>query len=175
MGKDFRRFVFDFINEFWHARDNFESWHKSQSVPVPKSGDLSDMNKWGGVMIMEIMSNIFSCVINVRCYEILYAHEKKLQLGGTLEISFSNGLFIIKTLLNIKNNHNTPTLVYIFRLSQVLWYLWPLFIDKSTGKIWSSINFFLAIHRIYQDLMVFLNIERSQNKLSKKWKLYKEI
>ena len=40
MDKDCRRYVFDFINEFWNERSDFESWHKSQCVIVPKSEEL---------------------------------------------------------------------------------------------------------------------------------------
>ena len=37
---------------------DFEEWNKGQVVPVPKSGDLSDPNKWKGVNLMDIGSNI---------------------------------------------------------------------------------------------------------------------
>ena len=30
-------YVFDLINDFWHERSDFKSWHKFQYVPVPKS------------------------------------------------------------------------------------------------------------------------------------------
>ena len=36
----------------------------SQCVPVPKSGDLSNPNKWRGVMLMDVMSKIFSSILN---------------------------------------------------------------------------------------------------------------
>ena len=45
MNEDGRRYVFNFINEFWHDRADIKSWHKSQCVTLPKSGDLSDPNK----------------------------------------------------------------------------------------------------------------------------------
>ena len=34
---DCRRCALDLINDFWHERSNFKSWHKCQCVPVPKS------------------------------------------------------------------------------------------------------------------------------------------
>ena len=40
------KFHFNFILEFWNDNMDFEEWHKGQLVPVPKSGDLSDPNKW---------------------------------------------------------------------------------------------------------------------------------
>ena len=75
MVKYCRRYVFDFINEFWNNRFDFEIWHKSQCAPVPKPEDLSDMKKWRGGMLIDIMSKIFITVINLCCFEMLYAHE----------------------------------------------------------------------------------------------------
>ena len=75
-GKYCRRYVFDFIDGFWHNRSDLESWHKSQCVPVLKSGDLSDSNKWQVMMLMESMYKIFIYVINVHCLDKLYAHGR---------------------------------------------------------------------------------------------------
>ena len=75
-----RRYIFDFSSDFWHDRAEFESWHKSQCVPVPKSGDFSDPNNWRGVMLMDIMSKIFSYVINAHCLDILDDHRKNINL-----------------------------------------------------------------------------------------------
>ena len=35
-----------FFNQYWEGEADFAEWHKGQLVPVPKSGDLSDPNKW---------------------------------------------------------------------------------------------------------------------------------
>ena len=114
MDKDCGRYVFDFINGFWNDRAYFESWHKNQCVPVTKSGDLSDPKKWQEVMLMDVMSKIFSCVINVQCLDILDAHGKKLKFGENPKICCRYGLFTIETLLNIQKNHNLPTFVGFF-------------------------------------------------------------
>ena len=54
---------FNFILEFWNDNMNFEEWHEGQLVPVPKSGNLSDANKWRGVNLMDIGSKIFSSLL----------------------------------------------------------------------------------------------------------------
>ena len=60
---------------------------------------------------MDVTSNILSCIINVHCFKILYAHGTKYQFYGTSKIGLSDGLFTIKTLLNIRKNQNLPTFV----------------------------------------------------------------
>ena len=54
MDQDCRRRIFDYVQAFWDGTADYESWHKSQCVPVPKSGDLSNPNKWRGVMLMDV-------------------------------------------------------------------------------------------------------------------------
>ena len=44
------------LNSFWHEEDDFEECHEGRVVPVPKSGNLSDPNKWRGVTLMDIGS-----------------------------------------------------------------------------------------------------------------------
>ena len=39
--------VLKYLNEFCNQESDFESWHISQCVTVPKSGDLSDPNRDG--------------------------------------------------------------------------------------------------------------------------------
>ena len=34
-----------FFNQYWEGEADFSEWHEGQLVPVPKSGDLSDLNK----------------------------------------------------------------------------------------------------------------------------------
>ena len=47
--------LLDFIVEFWEDRLDFVEWHEWQVVPVPKSGDPFDPNKWRGVNLMDVL------------------------------------------------------------------------------------------------------------------------
>ena len=62
---------FDFITEFWEDRVDFVEWHEGQVVPVPKSGDLSNPNKWRGGNLMDIGSKVFSSLINKILFKII--------------------------------------------------------------------------------------------------------
>ena len=42
---------------------NYDGWYWSQRVPVQNKDDLSDPNKWCGVMLMDVCSKIFSYVM----------------------------------------------------------------------------------------------------------------
>ncbi|KAL7540979.1 hypothetical protein ACHAWF_008669 [Thalassiosira exigua] len=106
-----RELVFNHIQDFWHGEKDHESWHMSQCVPVPKQGDLSNPNKWRGVMLMDVCSKIFSIVMNDRAFTLLQKHGTKFQFGGTPHVGCRDGLFTLKTLLNMRKNHNLESYV----------------------------------------------------------------
>ena len=91
---------FNFILEFWNDNMDFEEWHEGQLVPVPKSADLSDPNKWRGVNLMDIGSNIFSSLLCKRLFSIIRKHGFKYQFGSSPGVGCQDGTFTIKTLLH---------------------------------------------------------------------------
>ena len=54
---------------FNHIFDNGlypESWTKGLIVPIPKKGDLNDVNNIRGITLSSIFSKIFSCMLDSR-------------------------------------------------------------------------------------------------------------
>ena len=63
--------LFGLILEFWEYRIDFVEWHEGQVVPVPKSGNLFDPNKWRGVNLMDIGAKLFSSIMCKRLFCII--------------------------------------------------------------------------------------------------------
>jgi hypothetical protein len=103
--------VYDYVNKFFTGEADYEQWYHSQCVPIPKSGDLSDPNKWQGVMLMDVCSKIFSLVMNARAFNLLAEHGTRFQFGGTPELGCRDGLFVLKTMLNMQKIYNLPSYV----------------------------------------------------------------
>ncbi len=97
------------VNDFFVGTADHEQWHRSQCVLVPKSGDLSDPNKWCGIMLMDVGSKIFSSVMNERAFKLFDMSGTKFQFGGTPELGCRDGLFILKTLINPQKSPNLPS------------------------------------------------------------------
>ncbi len=70
MRQQFHRYVAN----FFEGIADYEGWHQSQCFPVPKSGNLSEPNKWRGVMLMDVGSKVFSSVMNGRAFCLLKLH-----------------------------------------------------------------------------------------------------
>jgi hypothetical protein len=79
---------------------------KKQCVPVPKKGDLSNPNKWCGIMLMGMCTKAFSSIMTARAFKLLDKHGTQFQFGGTPELGCRDGLVTLKALLNARRNHD---------------------------------------------------------------------
>ena len=113
------------VNDFFVGTTDHEQWHWSQCVPVPKSKDLSDPNKWHGIMLMDVGLKIFSSVMNKRAFKLLDMSGTRFQFGGTPELGCRNGLFVLKRMLNLQKNHNLPSHVAFVDLVKSIRYSQP--------------------------------------------------
>ena len=86
------RHVHKYVNQFFLGEADYDQWHRSQCAPVPKTGDISDPNKWCGIMLMDVCSKIFSSVMNARAFQPLAEHGTCFQFSGTPELGCRDGL-----------------------------------------------------------------------------------
>ena len=106
----------DQLNSFCNDEVDFEEWHEGRVVPVPKSGNLRDPNKWRGVTLMDIGSNIFSSILCTQLFKIIEAHGVRYQFGLTPGVGCQDESFTIKMMLHLRHNHNLPTWVMFSNL-----------------------------------------------------------
>jgi hypothetical protein len=69
-------------------------------MPVPIKGDLRDLNKWRGIMLIDMCSKVLSLIMMVCAFQLLNKHSTRFQFGGTPELGCRDGLFTSKALLN---------------------------------------------------------------------------
>ena len=161
MNSDVRQKVFQHVRKFWSGEADYEGWHSSQCVPVPKRGDLSDPNKWRGVMLMDVCSKIFSTIMNERAFVILDKYGTKFQFGGTPKVGCRDGLFTLKTLLNMRKNHNLGSYVGFVDLVKAYDTANHDLLLKILAKYGAPPKFISAVERMYKDLIVVLKIGKS--------------
>ena len=155
-----RRRVHEYVTAFFEGDADYEGWHASQCVPVPKSGNLYDPNKWRGVMLMDVCSKIFSSVMNGCAFRLLELHGTRYQFGGTLTLGCQDGLFTLKTLLNAHKNHDLPSFVAFVDLVKACDTANHDLLLKVLGKYGAPPKFVAAIKTMYTDLKVVLKIDK---------------
>ena len=150
--------LFGFIKNYWQGHAEYQEWNQCQVVPVPKSGDLSDPNKWRGVSLMDIGSKIFSSILCERMFRILKKNGIKYQFGSTPGVGCQDGLFTIKTLLHLRHNHNLPTYVVFADLVKAFDTANHKLIVYILAKYGAPPNLCVIIERLYTDQSVVLKL-----------------
>jgi hypothetical protein len=105
MGDMPQRTVNKHVSDFFEGRADHEGWHKSQYPVVPKKGNLN-LNKWQGVMLIDMCSKVFSSSMTALAFKLLDMHGTCFQFGSTPKLGCRDGLFTLKALLNAQWNHS---------------------------------------------------------------------
>jgi hypothetical protein len=101
-----------YICDFWDGEMDYEEWHTGLVKLLPKSGDLSNPNKWRGITLMDVCSKIFSTIMGERAFRrLLNLHGIEHQFGGMPMKGCADGIFCIKSLLHMRHQHNLPSYV----------------------------------------------------------------
>jgi len=125
---------------------------------VPKSGDISNPNKWRGINLMDVSSKIFSKILSNRLYKILSVHGTKCQFGATPKVGCQDGSFTLKTLLNLRRIHNLDTYVAFVDLVKAYDTAVHELLIKLLEKYGAPPKVISAIERMYTALKVVLKI-----------------
>ena len=110
---------------------------------------------------MDVMSKIFSSILNGRMFKIVEAHGSRFQFGGTPKVGCADGLFTIKTLLNMRRNHDQDTYVAFVDLVKAFDTADHKLLIKVLEKYGAPPNLCRVVERMYTDLIVVLKIGKS--------------
>ncbi len=111
-----RQPILHWCKTFWNGEMDYKSWYWGLLVVVPKSGekDKTDLNKYCGVNLMDVVSEVMSRILNKRLFKILKKHRRTYQFEGTPDMGCRNGTLTLETLLHTRRNNNLPShVIYI--------------------------------------------------------------
>ena len=157
-----KRTIHKHISDFFEGKTDHEALKRSQCVPVPKKGDLSDPNKWRGVMLMDIRSKVFSSIMTARAFKLLDKHGTRFQFGGTPELGCRDGLFTLKALLNTRHNHDLASYVSFVDLVKAYDTANHVLLLRILERYGAPPKFVTAIQTIYSDNVCVLKIEKEK-------------
>ena len=154
--------VYYYVVDFWEGTADYWEWHAAIGVLVPKKGDLSNPNKWQGINLMDVCSNISSSIMNVRLFMLLEHHGIKTQFGGTPGIGCQDGSFTMKTVLHQRHQHNLPLCVAFVDLVKDYDTVNHKLLIEVLKRYGAPPKLCSAIERLYADLLVVLQIGKEK-------------
>eukprot|EP00957_Ditylum_brightwellii_P041101 3111852-Ditylum_brightwellii.AAC.1 len=95
--------------DFWENKLDFESWKQGTLVPVPKSGNLSILNKWRPVCLLEISYKVLASIIGRRINPVIHNHRLEDQCVSLNSKGCPDANFSLRSALQIQIEHNIPT------------------------------------------------------------------
>jgi hypothetical protein len=105
-GKTFTKFM-EILNQYWND-DNYEipEWQELGFSILPKSGDLSNPNKWRGIALGDIAAKCTSSIIATRLTTHLISFGMDEQCGSLFQKGCADATFLLKLALQTLHEHN---------------------------------------------------------------------
>eukprot|EP00978_Attheya_sp_CCMP212_P004001 scaffold8535_cov32-Attheya_sp.AAC.1 len=110
-----KQIIEEIFSAVWHGDSDYKEWHEAILKWLPKKGNLSQANNWRGICLGDALAKIFSSILTERLNEVMKVEGIENKFGSQPLRGCQDGLFVIRTMLELRRNHNLPT--------------WALFVD----------------------------------------------
>ena len=119
--------LFDINSRYFEGNFKIEEWQIGRLKILPQKDDLTNVNNWRGINLLEVMS----IVITTRLQVALLEHGIPTQFGSSPKTECSDGSFSLRTLLHLRKEHDLNS--------------WVVFVDliKAFDSIHHSLLFLL--------------------------------
>eukprot|EP00957_Ditylum_brightwellii_P062782 4764325-Ditylum_brightwellii.AAC.1 len=96
------------ILEFWTGHLNFQYWESGTLAPVPQKGDLSNLNKWQPVCLLETTYKVLVIVLAFCINPIMRDNGLEEQCGNLSSKGCQDANFSLRIALHLHHEHNLP-------------------------------------------------------------------
>ena len=105
-----------FIHSYWQSGVCYDEWRVGRLKLLPKKGDLSDPNKWRGIMLLNVASKIISSVISKRLQIVLRLFGLEAQNGFLPDRGCNDASFALRRALQLRREAGLDTYVVFIDL-----------------------------------------------------------
>ena len=110
-------------------------------------------------MLMDMCSKVFLSVMTARAFALIDKHGTRFQFGGTPKIGCRDGLFMLKSLLNARHNHDLTSYVSFVDLVKAYDTANHALLINILRKYGALPKFTTAVETIYRNNTCVLKIE----------------
>ena len=153
---------FDFIREYWKNPDlDPDEFHQVRLTILPKSGDLSDPNKWRGICLLDIASKVMSSIIadRLRNHLLTFGIDEECGHIGCADANFS-----IKSAIQILREYDTEAYVLFVDLVKAYDTINRDLVWKILTQYGVPDEMLVVIKKLYQDVTINLKVGEKMKK-----------
>eukprot|EP00957_Ditylum_brightwellii_P046625 3537886-Ditylum_brightwellii.AAC.1 len=112
--------IHELLLDYWDSKLDFESWKQDILAPVPKTGNLSNPNKWRPVCLLETSYKVLASIFARRINPMIRDHKLEAQCGSINSKGCPDANFSLKSALELRREHDIPTHVLFVDLVKPL-------------------------------------------------------
>ena len=147
-GKSLTRSLTSLFNVFKNMNKIPEEWKQGIVIPIPKSGDLKDLNNYRGITLNSCVSKLYSKIIEIKLRDFI----EKNNILGDIQGGFrsnrccEDNIFILKGIATLRKSVNKSTYVAFLDFSKAFDRVWRdglrviLWRTGIRGNIWNIID-----------------------------------
>ena len=152
-------FIKDWMN---NSMITYEQWTKSRLVPLPKKGNLHDLNNWRGINLLDVVSKIVSIILNRRAQKLLEKNSHPMQFGATPKVGCAEAVFSLKTILQSRREHDLETFIIFIDLVKAYDSIKHEIISIALKKMGALDKFIQWVEKLYGDFNVILKVGKEE-------------
>ena len=111
LNQDNKKVLFDICSDYFDNHTEIDEWKIGSLKILPKKGDLSNPNNWREINLQDVISKVVSIVITSRLQSTLEKFGTPLQFGSCPESGCHEGSFSLRTLLQMRKEHDLESWV----------------------------------------------------------------
>ncbi len=154
----------DIITDFWTNPElNPEIWKHVVLTILPKSGDLSNPNKWRGIALLDICSKAVSPIAVTRLANHLRDFGVEEQAGSTPGKGCADATFTLKTALQSLREHGQESWVFFVDLVKAYCTIWIQSTEKCYGRCsrlleYQKNSLIEVLKKVHKDVTIKLRV-----------------
>ncbi len=142
----------------WNGDAFAPEWHQAILRCLPKKGDLTLPNNWRGICLQDMVTRVLSSIITRRLHKVLRLHGTATQFGSQPGRGCIDGLFCVRSLLQIRRYHNQATWCLFLDLVKAYDTIQHKLLFAILGKLGVPPNLRRVIAALYTNVMLQISL-----------------
>ena len=134
----------------------------SRLGPLPKKVDLSDLNNWRGMNLLDVASKVENIILNARVQKLLQKNGQLMQFGATPSVGCAEAVFLLKPISQSRKENGIDSFVVFVDLVKSHDSIKHDVATASLEKMGAPQKFITWVEKLHENCNVNLKIGKEE-------------